>query len=223
MTALHVMFDIDGTLLRSDHIDESCYRDSIADVLGFKPHAEWTHYNHVTDSGIVDQHIDECGLQAERERIQAEVKSIFIERIVEQLRRSPVEPVPGAIRFLRRLRKIDNLSLSIATGGWYESAKLKLDSAGIDVSGLAVATSSDHFSRTEIMKIAQSRATGDKILQPTYFGDGEWDRQACARLGFNFVLVGNRTRHVQQIPDFEHSDRALAFIGLPATPGAQAR
>ena len=41
---------------------------------------------------------------------------------------------------LRLLRGVDNLSLSIATGGWRRTALMKLESARIDSSGLPMAS-----------------------------------------------------------------------------------
>ena len=64
------------------------------------------------------------------------------------------------------------------------------------------------------MKIAERKAIGKNGGPCTYFGDGEWDKMACQELGFNFVLVGERTYHHQNIMDFSNARQALAFIGL---------
>ena len=48
-----------------------------------------------------------------------------------------------------------HVAISFATGGWYESAILKLESAGIKISNIPIASANDHHSRIEIMKIAE--------------------------------------------------------------------
>lgn len=106
------------------------------------------------------------------------------------------------------------MSLSIATGGWYETALMKLKFAEIDIADIPVASSNDHFSRNEIMKIAREKAMGKSNNPCTYFRVGVWDKKACKEFGFNFMLVGERTYHDQKIMNFNDLNRAMAFIGL---------
>ena len=107
-----------------------------------------------------------------------------------------------------------NVSLSIATGGWAETAQMKLNSAGFDISGIPMASSNDHYSRKEIMKIALVKSKVSDIEKVTYFGDAEWDKRACKELNFNFVLVGNRFQHNQSISNFKLFEQACNYIGL---------
>lgn len=210
----HVMFDVDGTLVMSDEFDGNCYLEAVYEVLGHSLDTDWTKYTYVSDAGILDQHIRESGLDDKKEKILADVKGTFIEKIANHLRDNPVQQVPGASAFITELRQVENLTLSIATGGWYETALMKLESADIDVSDIPVASSDNHYARTEIMKIAQQKAIGKNGGPCTYFGDGEWDKMACEELDFNFVLVGERTYHHQNIIDFSNARQAMAFIGL---------
>ncbi len=208
------MFDVDGTLVMSQAFDGDCYQAAVFEVLGQPLDTDWQRYHHVSDAGILDQHIDENGLEDDREIIAADVKRVFMRYIAEQLARHPVQPVSGADEFIQRLRGIDAINLSIATGGWGETALMKLASARIDISGIVLASSNDHHSRIEIMKIAERRSLTKSTLPCTYFGDGEWDRRACAQLGFNFVMVGADADHHQRIADFDDARLALSFLGL---------
>ena len=79
---------------------------------------------------------------------------------------------------------------------------------------IPIASSDDHYSRIEIMKKAEEKAQVQKKITRTYFGDAEWDKKASEELGFNFVLVGDRTYHHQSIPDFSDTNRALEYIGV---------
>ena len=153
-------------------------------------------------------------MHSEREKIHIDVKAVFIRNISNHLKENPVRQIQGASEFIDVLRGIGNLSISIATGGWYETAILKLHSANIDISGIPIASSDNHFSRIEIMKIAEEKAKVKKSEYRTYFGDAEWDRKASLELGFNFVLVGDRTNHNQSIPDYSNTYRALEYIGV---------
>ncbi|MEW8683536.1 MAG: HAD family hydrolase [Candidatus Thiodiazotropha endolucinida] len=210
----HVMFDVDGTLVRSYELDENCYLEAVYEVLGHHLDTDWTKYSYISDAGILEQHIIENGLDAKGDSIRAEVKEVFTSKIACHLKINPAQQVPGAAKFIAELRRLENLSLSVATGGWYETALMKLESAAIDISGIPIASSNNHFSRTEIMKIAKEKAVGKINVPCTYFGDGEWDKMACKELGYNFVLVGNRTKHDQNIMDFNNAKQAMEYIGL---------
>jgi FMN phosphatase YigB (HAD superfamily) len=82
-------------------------------------------------------------------------------------------------------------AVAIATGGWRQSAELKLRSAGIDFANVPLITSNDHHERTAIMELALAEI-GEGFESVSYYGDGPWDREACARLGWQFVAVGTK-------------------------------
>lgn len=210
-----VVFDIDGTLIESYDFDTECFQKAIQDVLDVLVDPDWGKYRHVTDAGILNQIMDERPPVDDRESIILAIKERFVERIENHLSQQRIFPIPGADRFLAELAERDDVTLAMATGGWYESAILKLKAAGIDTTNIPIASASDHESRIEIMKLAEARTSGAFYQSKAYFGDGPWDLKASAELGYNFVLVGNRTKHSQAIPDFTDVKKALAFIGLP--------
>lgn len=210
----HVMFDVDGTLVQSYKFDEECYIQSVADVLGHRIDSNWSRYRHVTDAGILKEHLEKYGVADNHDEIYAQVKSVFIGKIEDHLFQNPASEIAGAKGFISRLKQLDSVSLSIATGGWLETAKLKLESAGIDISGIPMASSNDHYSRAEIMKVAKRKAKVKSIHHLSYFGDAEWDQKACRQLGYNFVLVGDRIKHDKSIVDLTDITYALSLIGI---------
>ena len=58
----HVMFDIDGTLVRSYDLDSICYIDAVREVTGICVDPDWSKYRHVTDAGILEEIIEVNGL-----------------------------------------------------------------------------------------------------------------------------------------------------------------
>ena len=209
----HVMFDIDGTLVKSYELDSRCFIDSVKDVTGIHVNSNWSKYRHVTDSGILEE-ITDVNEITNKQETHEKVKSVFIEKLEQSIANEPVQEIPGAASFLALLNSMNDVVVSLATGGWYESAVLKLRSAGIDFSSIPLASSNDNISRTEIMKTAVSSIADGKSYPCTYFGDGSWDKKACEQLGFNFVLVGNRLTHKPNIINFVSIDEAMACIGL---------
>jgi phosphoglycolate phosphatase-like HAD superfamily hydrolase len=209
-----VMFDIDGTLVQSYDFDEACFQAAVEEVLGVPVNTDWSVYQHVTDAGILQQIIDQLPERGDTESLVETVKQRFLLRLTSWMRHQPVHPVPGAPGFLQRLRERDDVQLAMATGGWRESALMKLSAAGIDAAGIPLATSSDHRSRLDIMRLAERRAGGGPFRRRSYFGDGAWDRDASRALDYRFVLVGGRLQHSPWIPDFNDPDAVLEHIGL---------
>lgn len=208
----HIMFDIDGTLVKSEPFDEQCYLDAVLEVTGKPLCKDWHLYPHITGSGIFASHLATHSMSDRFADMVQQVTTHFTEGVRNYLKQHSVEPISGAAALIESLKKSDRVSLSLATGGWREAAMLKLQYAGIDIDGIAFASSNDHHIRTEIMRIALDRACVTPDQRITYVGDGEWDRQACSELGWNFVLVGNRTQHYQSVTDLSDPERVIAFL-----------
>lgn len=209
-----VMFDIDGTLVESYDFDSECFQAAIKDVIGVSVNPDWSLYQHVTDSGILSEIIEKFGLQNDRERIFSSVKKQFVDRIREHITSHNVSPIHGAFDFLSRLIERQDVAIAFATGGWTESARMKLDAAGINFPDIPLASASDHYSRTEIMKIAEMRLSQGSYDSKTYFGDGSWDQNASKILGYNFIGVGNRVHSTQSIRDYTEAEKVFRYIGL---------
>lgn len=98
----------------------------------------------------------------------------------DRLYRDAVRHVLGDVRI--RPDSSDHHAIAIATGGWRESAQLKLDAAGLNRFGIPLATSDDAPDRKEIMRIVLGHL-GSGFDSITYYGDGQWDRIASQALG----------------------------------------
>ena len=192
-----VMFDIDGTLTQTNKVDTDCFVQALDDVLGIKNvDTNWARYRNVTDQGCAEEIIEiHKGRSASKDEL-AGVK----ERHVELLReRADAEPglflsIPGAQDILNSLRRQSHVVAALATGGWLESAHIKLHGAGILTDGLPMATCNDAISRYEIMAIAEARAkdqSGVTFTTKTYIGDAVWDVEASRELGYFFIGIGS--------------------------------
>jgi len=194
--------------------DPEIFASAIEEEIDSPVNRNWAQYTNVTNSGILDEIIVTYGLGDRKIEIKEKVKSNFVSKIDKYLKHNPAKEVNGASSFLDQLNSNSNVNVSIATGGWYETTVLKLKSAGIIFSDIPIASSSDHHSRTEIMKISKKKSNDEIGIPCTYFGDAPWDKIACEKLGYNFVLVGSAKIHDQWIPDFTKHQQAMAFIGL---------
>ncbi|VFQ42804.1 HAD family hydrolase [Desulfoluna butyratoxydans] len=209
-----IMFDIDGTLIQSCGFDAECYLQAVKKVTGVELNTDWTQYTHITDAGILDEFLTMEGLHENRATLHRQVREEFTHLVASHLKSSPVREVDGAVDFLDLLRTRDDVEIALATGGWEETAKAKLRSAGFDPSDVAFASCSDHVERTRVMQTAESRCRHSEFTTRTYFGDGPWDKEASRKLDYQFILVGNGLCHTKQVDHFRDAESVLSLIGI---------
>ncbi len=190
------MFDIDGTLTHTTTVDDRCYAQALTETLGLSDFStNWAEYPNVTDSGIVACLIERMrGRPAEEAEIHI-VRDRFVELVRQELAGGQTRlALNGAPDMLGRLAAHREVEVAIATGGWRETAELKLQLAGLPTEGIPLATACDAQAREEIMQIALRRAAASAYPRPIgsvlYVGDAVWDVKASRACGFSFLGVG---------------------------------
>jgi len=212
-----VMFDIDGTLVDSMAFDVELYVRSIRAELGADVAIDetWRSYRNVTDSGVLDEILAQHRGDPPALELRQRVKARFVALVAEHLARNvgTVREIPGANALVATLLATRGVRVAIATGGWEETARMKLRAIGLPVDEIAIATSSDAPERTRIMQIAEQRALAGGVPRSrTYFGDAWWDKNASAALGFSFVAVGKTVAHEPRFDDYSDRDAVLACL-----------
>ena len=87
------------------------------------------------------------------------------------------------MQFVSLLMKHPGVRVAVATGGWRETALIKLRAIGLDPLRLPLASSSDAFSKVDIMRIAVQRSLPTQdAKRRTYFGDSLDDKEASREL-----------------------------------------
>lgn len=184
-----VILDIDGTLIHSFADDDRLYREAVTTVLGPVRFRDMAEYEHVSDSGILQEIFRDNGIRPDAATVEAVRGTFFAALEAHIAQNGPFEEIPGARRFFERLRRSSSHACAIATGSWRTSALMKLRTARFDVDGIPVATSDDATSRSDILRHALAALEGP-IAEVTYYGDGIWDRTTCEALGWRFCGVG---------------------------------
>ena len=199
MTRGVVIFDIDGTLTRTNGVDEACYAQAVHDVLGVSGiSTDWSSYRHSSDNGILHEIIETHCKRAPTGRDFRAVRSRFIELVSIRSRRDSEgwEEVAGAREILRELPSM-GWTIAVATGGWGPSALRKLECANISTSSIAFACADHAFARLDIIRWALRAAVGvvkSSSIPVVYVGDGVWDIQAARAGGYGFVGIGHGER-----------------------------
>lgn len=209
------IFDIDGTLIRSTHIDDECFSIAMDRVLGIRGFdTDWANYTHSTDDGLILEIAERYGRFTPSPRQIDDAKAEFF----AQLRRavaaaiagatSPCTQIDGVARMLDAVRSRVGWGIGISSGTSPEAAAIKLGAAGLSLEGLP-ATFSHRCPRThapasraQIIRCTREKACGDmnaadphssadsaRITRTVYIGDGLWDLRAARDLGIGFVGV----------------------------------
>ena len=194
-----VLFDIDGTLTQSQSIDSDLYLESLEAVFGFKNvPPDWSAYRHTTDSGILEEIFEVRLERAPTIREAADFRAHFVAAIAAAAARAPFREIDGARAILDHLKRRADCCIGLATGGFSESARCKMQSAGLDYGEFPAASADDATSRVAIMRMAIDRVvaglTGRRPHEIVYVGDAIWDARACRELGIPFIGVSAETR-----------------------------
>ncbi len=212
-----VIFDIDGTLTATMQVDAECFVRALAEICGLTGiDTDWSKYKHTTDSAIFHE-IHEARLG--RSPSVTEVSRFrrhFVNLLAQASARTAFVPIAGAPRFLQLLCRSAEYRVSLATGAWADSARLKMASAGLCFDDYPSATSDDAFERESIINLSMQRATKrhGKFDHIVYVGDGVWDARACRALGIPFIGIAEGDRATRLIsegavfvfPDFSDAD-----------------
>ncbi len=221
-----VMFDVDGTLTQTNSVDTECFVTALREVLHIEGvDTNWANYRHVTDQACLEEIVHRHKGRAGTEHELLGAKDRHIELLQEKADSDPTLflPVPGARDTINSLRQNSNAVVALATGAWLESARIKLQTAGLSIDGIPIASCNDALSREDIMKVAEAKATGRPDVPfrtKTYVGDAVWDVHAAIRLGYSFVGVasGNREQRLKAegarwvIPDFLQAQAFEAIL-----------
>ena len=190
-----IIFDIDGTLMNTNEVDEKCFLDAFGEYLGVDLRKQtWHEFRHVTESSIAEEIFETVVNRKPKPEEYIELKALFLQKLETELHsdRSQFEEVQGALEFFNYLQALDDFNVGIATGSWSLSAKVKLDAISLDYSNIPFSHCDYFISREEIILdvIHKSRNKHNKEFEEIiYFGDGIWDFNTCRNVGIRFIGI----------------------------------
>jgi phosphoglycolate phosphatase-like HAD superfamily hydrolase len=191
-----VLFDIDGTLTRTNTISSECFVEAMAQTFQITDvDTDWSTYRNVTEWGCFDEILESYKGRPGTEEEMAAFKTCFLRLLRDRAdsKNALFRPISGAGNILEALKSRVDVAVALATGAWLESAEIKLRRAGLDVENMPIITGNDAPTREQILKIAEEKVgaeAGVPFDTKTYVGDAPWDLKAAAHLGFHFIGVG---------------------------------
>ena len=227
------IFDIDGTLTQTNDIDTQCYVKAFAeefDITGIN--TNWSDYGHTTDSAISIQIFQDFWGRSPKKEELLKLKNCFVQLLKSSYAVDNLMflETPGTLDMLRKIA-VEDWAIAFATGGWLDSASMKLEAIDLNFTKFPIASADDSISREEIVKTAISRAEEkygvadfEKIV---CIGDGIWDVLTAVQLQLPFVGVTSDRQVLQDagvkqiITDFTNFDRFLAALNNASIPQQQ--
>ncbi len=181
-----VLFDIDGTLLLSQHAGAQCMHDATRELYG-----DAFTFDGVEIAGRIDPQIWHDVALANGIDNPHEHHDRFREVYTRHLARrlagaNTVRVLPGVTALLEALGAVEGLTRGLLTGNYPETARLKIEAAGLDPEIFEVAAwGCDGRSRRDLPGVAMDRhaaATGARIApeEVVIIGDTPHDVD-CAR------------------------------------------
>ena len=216
-----IIFDIDGTLVDSVKVDDQCFIRSFKDLHNIDlSRADWNNFEYVTDRGLTNEIFRTHFKRTPSEEEIIELKSYFYNLLEQRI--DEIAEISGATQILNNLIERSDYLIAFATGGWRETALLKLNSVGLALGEATLISSNDHFDRSEITKLAiQETLTKSGLIKfdtITYIGDGLWDFNSALQLGINFIGIDSQRNNqllnagaVQVINNLEDLEQIIAW------------
>lgn len=157
-----VLFDIDGTLLRSDGAGRRSMERALLTVFGTTGSPDYR-YDGKTDRQITREQMRAAGFtDATIDARMDDVFDLYLAQLTRELEQhpTPAERLAGVSTLLETLRTHEGVTLGLLTGNIEPGAQRKL--AAVDIAWeqfRANAFGSDHEERSALPAVAQQRAT----------------------------------------------------------------
>lgn len=218
-----VLFDIDGTILRSDGAGRRAMEAALVRHFG-TPGDPAYRYDGKTDRQIVRELMRGAGFDDATidERADALIADYLARLRVELARPGAVRLLPGVTALVDEVERHDDMVLGLLTGNVREGAEAKLAAAGLDAARFVVgAFGSDHEERPRLPAVAHGRAVahvgahvpGERLV---VIGDTPFDLHCGRAIGARAIGVATGSYSVAQLA--EHEPWAV-FADLSDTAG----
>ena len=164
-----ILFDIDGTIMTSDHAGTNAMAKTAKELFQVDEIGPLNVHGRC-DRGIVAELFESLGVSYDQHREE------FCRRYYENLPASLVENkarlLPGVDLLLKQLQQRDNVALGLLTGNLHEAAKIKLKQVQVDHFFAFGGYGDDFADRNDVA--AQAVASAKTALGESFSEDRIW-------------------------------------------------
>ena len=215
-----LLFDIDGTLIRSGGCGERALRLAVRDSFGVDDDLRDIEIAGRTDTGIARQLLRKHGRAETEEEISAVLEN-YLRHLPVLLRETQGQLLPGVQPLLTLLQPRGDVVLGLLTGNLERGARHKLTRYGVWGYFPFGAYADDHHERDRLgpFALARARERGHEVsLSRTFIiGDTEHDISCARAVGAKVLAVATGSFRAEQLA-LHKPDVLLEDLGdIPAT------
>lgn len=209
-----LLFDVDGTLVRTGGAGVFALRQALTDRFGVEDDLCDVEIAGMTDSGIVANILKKHQIPSTQENVTAFLE-MYVDLLALELPRRQGSLLPGVLPLLEKLQSRRHLVLGLLTGNLRRGAQLKLEHYGVWEFFEFGAFADDHHDRNELGAFARNRARekhGREFAAARIDVIGDTPRDiACGKaFGARTIAVATgswpRAQLAQHQPDFLFED-----------------
>ncbi|MFQ5849711.1 MAG: HAD family hydrolase [Candidatus Binatia bacterium] len=225
-----ILFDLDGTLIRSHH-GFIAFNEAIQKTFGLSADIRTVIPDGNTDPLILEDIFATANLEVEITRERWETFAFHLHQCYTHAVQKGVTrifPLPGVLELVKELAEIEGLYQGVVTGNIETTGRLKLDAAGLGPYLGLGAYGSDSRNRTDLPRIAKERwekAIGRLLPSShcTVVGDTPKDLDAARKGRMKCLLVGTGRYPLEEL-ELSGPDACLSdFTDTKATVEALLR
>ncbi len=219
-----LLFDIDGTLIRTAGAGKVSMERSFEKVFGIQNGFHDIHMMGRTDPSILKEALSGHHLEWDEKKVD-QFRETYFRFLKSEIQkpRSGKKVCPGIYALLKSLDEQSDIILGLLTGNWRQSAMIKLGHFKIDHYFIMGAFADDSSDRNELVPIAIERLEKEQKIriekQDVYvIGDTPLDIKCAKPYGVRTVAVATGFHSVQDLalekPDylfhnFEQTEKIL--------------
>lgn len=198
-----LLFDIDGTLIRSGGAGKSAMEDALRSEFGLTELHDGVPYSGRTDPSIARDLLNVHGLDSCDANIHR-LRDAYLRHLPESLKRHNGIILPGVRELLERLRVVDQIAVGLLTGNIREGARFKLSHYGIwdyfPFGGFADGIHDrDEVARAALVEVARHLK---REIQPNniwVIGDTPLDVKCARAIGAKAVAVATGWHPLEEL------------------------
>lgn len=121
-----ILWDIDGTLIRTNRAGIAALVQAFAQVLGQTPDMDKVEVAGRTDRWIIGRMLEQHGVAPTPERVHAVLES-YLQLLHGEISTRPGRVLPGIVELLEKLHRRDDVVQGLLTGNVERGARIKLE------------------------------------------------------------------------------------------------
>lgn len=188
-----LVFDIDGTLFKSNKISDIAYKKALEEMFGIKSYStQWEKYESCSDIGILREICRYNGVKNVDRFVIHKFEDLYLQNVKEMILSGLEFDKYNRVKDFIGEVLAEGIGISIYTGGYKKIALCKLDSLGIRRYMLPLASAYEGYYRKEIFTAAVYKAKVyygiNNFESVVVFGDSYQDIKLSKEL--NVPMIG---------------------------------